>query len=307
MSTKPPTPLAVVLATCNGARFLEEQIQSVLQQTFAPDLILIFDDASDDETPRIIEKFASLPSVKITRNSTRMGVNKNFQQAVAAVPDGYDIAICDQDDIWLPEKLASSVSLLHSLPTKPGQPALVYSDLILINEQNQIITDSVHRQRGQHRYQHVWDTFLYGNMVSGCTIVMNTALKPVMAALPETNQFIYDAWLAMAAFGWGKIACLPEPLIQYRQHTGNQTFAEHRALSRTTRWVHHLKNLLGNNQFLLEEIALAQHFQNKFRGELSFEHSASLQRFIELEKSSYLGKKIAFEKSFKKYWTNRFS
>lgn len=307
MSTKPSTPLAVVLATCNGAAFLEQQLQSLLQQTLLPDLILIFDDASDDATPQLLEKYASLPNVKVTKNLTRLGANENFKRAVAAVPDGYTIAFCDQDDSWLPQKLEHSVALLHSLPTEPGQPALVYSDLILINEQNQIIADSVHRQRGQHRYQHVWDTFLFGNMVSGCTIVMNSAMKPVMAALPQTNQFVYDAWLAMAAFGWGKIACLPEPLIHYRQHSGNQTFAEHRALSRSSRWFHHLKNLVGPHQFLQEELALAFHFREQFESKLSAERTGSLQRFLRLEKSSYLTKKIAFEKSFSQHWLNRFS
>jgi glycosyltransferase involved in cell wall biosynthesis len=88
MSTKSNTPLAVVLATCNGERFLEQQLESLLQQTLSPDLILIFDDASDDATPQLLEKYASLPTVKVSRNIKRIGANENFKQAVAAVPDG---------------------------------------------------------------------------------------------------------------------------------------------------------------------------------------------------------------------------
>jgi glycosyltransferase involved in cell wall biosynthesis len=296
-----------VLATCNGERFLEQQLESLLQQTLSPDLILIFDDASDDATPQLLEKYASLPTVKVSRNIKRIGANENFKQAVGAVTDGYDIAFCDQDDYWLPEKLERSVELLHSICASPDQPAMIYSDLILMDEDDQILSASVHQQRGQHRYQHVWDTFLFGNMVSGCTIVMNSAMKPIMAALPETNEFVYDAWLAMAAFGWGKIACLPEPMIHYRQHSGNQTFAEHRSLNRSARWLRHLKNFFGPNQFLREELALAQHFQEQFASKLSPDRTASLQRFIRLEKRAYLIKKIAFEQSFNRYWTNRFS
>jgi glycosyltransferase involved in cell wall biosynthesis len=306
MSTKSNTPLAVVLATCNGERFLEQQLESLLQQTLSPDLILIFDDASDDATPQLLEKYASLPNVKVSRNIKRIGANENFKQAVAAVPDGYDIAFCDQDDYWLPEKLERSVELLHSICASPDQPAMIYSDLILMDEDDQILSASVHQQRGQHRYQHVWNTFIYGNMVSGCTIVMNSATKKVMAAMPTTDHFIYDAWIAMAGFSFGKIACLPQPLIRYRQHNRNLTFAHHRAANRPGRWMNHLTQLFRRSDFLQEEIALAKAFLSAFHHQLTTEQSNTLQRFIQLERVPHWKKKIAFEKSFRPYWLNRF-
>jgi glycosyltransferase involved in cell wall biosynthesis len=307
MNINSNTPLAVVMATCNGARFLDEQFQSLLQQTLTPELILIFDDASDDDTPSLLEKYAGLRNVSIHRNATRRGVNENFRQAIAAVPPGYDIAICDQDDIWLPTKLATSVAHLHSLRAAPDEPALVYSDCLLVDEKGETISTSVHRQRGQHRYQAVWDTFLFGNMVSGCTIVMNSAMQPVMAALPPTELYIYDAWLAMAAFGWGKIACLPDPLIKYRQHDANLTFSDHQATNRSQRLLHHLSQLWGKDIFLQQEIALARDFQKQFNSRLSPERKKNLQRFLELENKTYLQKKWAFEKSFSPNWLNRFS
>lgn len=307
MNTNSSTPLAVVLATCNGARYLEQQIQSLLLQSRQPDLILIFDDASDDSTPQLLEKYASLPNVKVSKNEKRIGANENFKQAVAAVPVGYDIAFCDQDDYWLPEKLERSVELLHALKAAPQQPALIYSDLILMDEEDQMINASVHQQRGQHRYRHVWDTFIFGNMVSGCTIVMNSAMKQVMAAMPPAEEFIYDAWLAMAGFSFGKIGCLSQPLIRYRQHSRNLTFAHHRADHRWGRWIKHLTQLFQHSDFLQEEIALAKAFQNAFRHQLSTEQAASLQQLIQLEQAPHWKKKMAFEKSFKSYWLNRFS
>ena len=307
MSTNSTTPLAVVLATCNGAAYLEQQLQSLLQQTRSPDLILIFDDASDDATPQLLEKYASLPTVKISKNDKRIGANENFKQAVAAVPDGYDIAFCDQDDYWLAEKLERSIELLYSLSAAPQQPAMIYSDLILMDEDDQIISASVHQQRGQHRYQHIWDTFIYGNMVSGCTIVMNSAMKQVMSQLPKTDEFIYDAWLAMAGFSFGKIACLPQPYIRYRQHSRNLTFADHRASNRWGRWRKHLTQLFHPSDFLQEEIALAKAFHKAFHHRLSSEQAGTLMQLIQLEHAPHWKKKITFEKSFRPYWLNRFS
>jgi glycosyltransferase involved in cell wall biosynthesis len=298
--------VAVVMATFNGAAYIEQQLHSILQQTLQPDLVIIHDDASDDSTFPILTKYADLQGFHINQNTKRRGVNKNFAQAVAEVPDGYLIAFCDQDDYWLPEKLEKSVQLLTSLTPDPTQPAMVYSNLMLMNEGGELIHTSVHQQRGQHRYEHVWDTFLFGNMVSGCTIVMNSAMKSIMAALPAQQDFIYDAWLAMAAFGFGKIAQLPQPLIHYRQHAHNVTFADHRALTRMERWINHWQNSWKNNTYLQEEIQLAKAFQLMYANRLPIEKKKKLEKFILLNNAHYLKKKWHFEMSFRNYWTNRF-
>lgn len=307
MNTNSQPSIAVVMATCNGAAFIEAQLDSILQQSRQPDLIIICDDASDDNTPQLLEKFKPPAKVLISRNPERLGVNENFRQAVALVPDGFYIAFCDQDDSWLPEKLERSLQYLQALEAGTHKPALVYSDLILIDNEHQILCDSVHQQRGQHRYKHVWDTFLYGNMVSGCTILMNANMKQVMADLPQTNQYIYDAWLAMAAFGFGKIACLPQPLIKYRQHTSNLTFSTHHSRNRTRRWLDHMRQLIRPSDFLREEICLARDFSRQYAGQLTAEKWKGLNRLLSLENSSYLQKKLSFEKSFYPYWQHRFS
>jgi glycosyltransferase involved in cell wall biosynthesis len=269
-------------------------------------LIIIRDDASEDTTFEILTRFANQPGFNISENLQRLGVNENFAKAVADVPDGYLIAFCDQDDYWLPEKLEKSVQLLNSLTTDSTQPAMVYSDLMLMNETGELIHTSVHQQRGQHRYAHVWNTFLFGNMVSGCTIVMNPAMKSIMAALPPQGGFIYDAWLAMAAFGFGKIAKLPQPYIHYRQHTQNVTFADHRAHNRMERWINHWQNSWKVNRYLQEEIQLAKVFYSMYANRLTVDKRKSLENLIALNNCHYLKKKGRFEMSFRNYWTNRF-
>jgi glycosyltransferase involved in cell wall biosynthesis len=305
-SIQNPNRIAVVMATCNGAAFIEQQLHSLLQQTLQPDLIIIRDDASEDTTFEILTRFANQPGFNISQNLQRLGVNENFAKAVADVPDGYLIAFCDQDDYWLPEKLEKSVQLLNSLTTDSTQPAMVYSDLMLMNETGELIHTSVHQQRGQHRYSHVWNTFLFGNMVSGCTIVMNPAMKSIMAALPPQGGFIYDAWLAMAAFGFGKIAKLPQPYIHYRQHTQNVTFADHRAHNRMERWINHWQNSWKVNRYLQEEIQLAKAFYSMYANRLTVDKRKSLENLIALNNCHYLKKKAGFEMSFRNYWTNRF-
>jgi len=298
--------VALVMATCNGAPFIEQQLDSILKQTHSPDLIIIRDDVSEDSTYQILSRYAHQHGFQVSQNKERLGVNENFTRAVADVPDEFLIAFCDQDDYWLPEKLEKSIALLQQIAIHPNQPALVYSDLELMNEAGEILHTSVHSQRGQHRYFHVWETFLFGNMVSGCTIVMNAAMKKIMLELPRNQPFIYDAWLAMAAFGFGNIAKLPEPLIQYRQHSNNVTFSEHRSKNRIERFQSHWKMIFQSNTFLQDEITLASAFYSKYANCLSNSKKESLEALIALQGKPYLTKKLQFEMSFRKFWINRF-
>jgi len=307
MEVETSNKIALVMATCNGAAFIEQQLDSIMQQTRRIDLVIIRDDASTDSTFQILSRYANEYGFQVSRNSERLGVNENFTRAVAEVPDNYIIAFCDQDDYWLPEKLEKSIALLQQIATNPSEPALVYSDLVLMNEAGEILHHSVHRQRGQHRYAHVWETFLFGNMVSGCTILMNAAMKKIMLELPRNQSFIYDAWLAMAAFGFGKIAQLSEPLIQYRQHSKNVTFSEHHSKNRIERLLDHWKLLFQSDTYLQEEIQLATAFHSQYANRLSAAKKESLEKFISLQHKPYLIKKLRFELNFRNHWINRFA
>lgn len=302
-----PNKIALVMATCNGAAFIEQQLDSILQQTRPPDLVIIRDDASDDSTFQILSRFADEYGLQVSKNTQRLGVNENFKRAVEDVPDDFLIAFCDQDDYWLPEKLEKSVALLQQITSNPNEPALVYSDLVLMNEAGEVLHQSVHRQRGQHRYAHVWETFLFGNMVSGCTILMNAPMKKIMLELPSHPTFIYDAWLAMAAFGFGKIAKLSEPLIHYRQHSNNVTFSEHHSTNRFERLQNHWNQLFQSDTYLQEEMALAKAFHSQYANRLPSAKKEILETFIALQHKPYFIKKMRFELNFRNHWINRFA
>ena len=105
--------VAVVIATYNGAEFIVEQLDSVLNQTLRPDEIVICDDSSTDNTWKIIEGYSHrYPDIfKVFRNEARKGPHKNFKTAFQYTAADL-IAPCDQDDIWFPEKLERSVQAI---------------------------------------------------------------------------------------------------------------------------------------------------------------------------------------------------
>lgn len=297
--------LSVVMATYNGEAYIEQQIHSLLCQTIMPDEIIICDDASTDNTVAIIKQFSSHPKIKYFVNTTRLGVVGNFKKAVAlAIPGNY-IALCDQDDIWLPEKIERSFIPLACLQCD-YLPAMIYSDLVLISSTEEILNPSVDNELGHDKYKHCLQTLLFGNFVLGCTVIMNGKMGEFFADIPENKSFNHDAWITLIAFTFGKVVHLKHPYIKYRNHDNNLTFINHRKKNRIARLSNHILSLFIKTDFLEEEIELVQTFYNQYQDRLSIDDKKMLQNFINLSRRPYLQKKIAFEIAFKNNWIKRF-
>lgn len=107
-----PVSISIALCTCNGERFLAEQLDSIARQKYLPSELVVCDDASEDGTYSLLQEFASSASfpVRLYRNPQRLGIGANFEQAIRLC-EGDTIAICDQDDVWLPNKVAKFAEL----------------------------------------------------------------------------------------------------------------------------------------------------------------------------------------------------
>ena len=121
---------SVALCTYNGAKYIEEQIRSILDQTLPVDEIVVCDDGSTDETPQIVEEIAKDVSVDIHvyRNDNNLGVCANFQKAVDLC-QGDIVFLSDQDDIWYPHKVKTIVDWFDNNPNK----SVVFSNADLID------------------------------------------------------------------------------------------------------------------------------------------------------------------------------
>jgi glycosyltransferase involved in cell wall biosynthesis len=126
--------ISVAMCTFNGGRYLEEQLESIGAQTRPPCELVVCDDGSTDDTISILKRFeANAPfPVRIVQNGTRMGSTRNFDQAIGMVR-GELIALCDQDDRWLPHKLERLSNCLIENPFLGG----VFSDAELIDGEGQ--------------------------------------------------------------------------------------------------------------------------------------------------------------------------
>lgn len=298
--------ISVVIATHNGSAFIDAQIQSILSQTLAPAEIIVCDDASTDNTVEIVQKWEQLGKLKLFQNPHKLGVLENFKKAVAFADSHNYIALSDQDDIWLPNKLALCWEKMQTFENLT-LPSLVYSDLILVNQDLQVINPSFQNELGIDKFEHCFDTALYGCLVLGCTTLMNPILRQYFENMPVSKHYYHDAWLSLLAFGWGNCTGIKEPLVKYRQHQHNLTISQHRKKSRFLKLVTHFKYLFKQSYYLTNELSLAKDFAAEHFDKLSPARQIALNSFLSLKNKSHFQKKWAFEKSFSPRWLNRFS
>lgn len=223
-STGAEPSVSVALCTHNGARFVEEQVRSILAQTLQPAEIVLSDDASTDATVALVVALVdpSPVALRVLVNDPPLGVTKNFEQAMRACT-GSLIALSDQDDVWHPERLEQTAAQFSASPSL----LLVGSDARLIDSTGLPLQSSLFETLGVGgpeitaiAGEDSFATLLKRNIVTGATTVVRREL--VEAAVPFPTSWVHDEWLAAIAAAIGRLELSPALLVDYRQHGANQ-------------------------------------------------------------------------------------
>ncbi len=212
--------VAILMSTYNGERYLKDQIQSILKQTYKNWHLYIRDDGSTDETRLIISEFEAKYPEKITFfNKDKVenkGVVKSFMEMLAgAEADFYMFS--DQDDVWKEEKVAKSIAAMMQRDYLK-KPICIHTDLQVVNanlEGNEVMNG----KRIWHDFQHL----LFSNCITGCTMMINQITKDMMHfdTIDYDKIYMHDWWIGLICAEFGEIVYLEEPLILYRQHGDN--------------------------------------------------------------------------------------
>jgi hypothetical protein len=216
--------ISVALITCNGCPHIGPQLESIAWQTRRPDEIVIGDDQSSDHTERVVERFAAVHGVPThwRRNSTRLGASPNREQVIAQCR-GDIVVFADQDDVWMPQKLAR---LEATLAANPGA-AFVFSDGLLIDEHGEALPGTLFgghafdaAERASFRQDGALEVLVRHNVVAGPTLAVRRA--ELLRLLPFEPGWYHDYYLALGLSVLGRGILLDEPLIYYRCHTRQQ-------------------------------------------------------------------------------------
>ncbi len=293
-------PISVAMATYNGEKYIKEQLESIISQSIQPHEVIICDDCSTDNTIEIIENLNN-PIIKIYRNTSKIGVVENFKKAVSLAIDGNFIALSDQDDIWFKHKLETLYnSIAHY--KESVIPTIAYSDLILVDNNKMVINESFWNELNHHNHLHNFSTLLFGNFITGHSILMNSSMKKELLYKPN-DTILHDVWIALIALGIGKAVRIDQPLAFYRQHDLNINYnSKKRKPSKIKEKLIKLTKLFKNNNYLNEEFMIAKKYYSLYHHRLSIENSMIIANFISAEKKSYLFKYLLLKKVFKNYW-----
>lgn len=295
-------PVYVVMASYNGERYLDEQLTSILAQSCPPNKIIVSDDRSSDRTAELLNEYVKAGLVELTVNEQDRGVIGNFKHGVAQVQEPAYVALSDQDDIWLSEKLELLSARLKTIDDGIT-PAMIYSDLSVVDRHGKVLNHSFWNELGQDGYRHSLQTLLFGNFVTGCTILMNPPMAKYFMEMPPDVP-MHDAWLALIAFSFGRVDAVSKPLVHYRKHENNVAHSE--AFKKESKWERRLLQiksiLFGDEQYLKRELAIAEKFYHMYHEQLSIEQKQMFDDFLALKGKSFLEKKLAFRKAFKGYW-----
>ncbi len=211
--------VAILLSTYNGAQFLAEQLASLRGQTLSGWRLYWRDDGSSDATPGLMQAFVDELGPEravVLAGDGRVGATESFLRLLrAASRDNDAVCFCDQDDIWLPHKLAQGVSALGKIA--PVVPALYCA-------RQELVDETLRRIGLSPAVRHVWGfpAALAQNIATGCTVVLNGEAAGLVAASRAPAAAFHDWWcyLVVSAAG-GEVRFDAEPVVRYRQHGEN--------------------------------------------------------------------------------------
>jgi len=229
--------LSVALCTYNGERFVEQQLKSIATQDRLPDELVVSDDCSSDRTVEIIERFAETAPfpVRLSVNRDTVGSTRNYCAAISRCQEEI-IFLSDQDDVWLPRKVATvERSLIHS-----DAVGFVFSDAVRIDDRSQPIGQTLwqairfsSRERRLMSAGRNFEVLVRRNTVTGATMAFRAKFKDWI--LPIPSEWVHDGWIALLISAFAECRLVDEPLVLYRQHADQQLGEQRRNFYRQYR------------------------------------------------------------------------
>lgn len=203
--------ISVCLASYNGEKYIEEQIDSILSQLGENDELVISDDGSKDRTLEIIRGYND-PRIRLLIHNKGC-YTKNFENAISHAKGDY-IFLSDQDDIWLPDKVQVTMEAFQ----KTGADFLVSAATLVDGQKKILIEDSF---AGGAPKTGFWNNLIATSYIGACMVFRKEVLERVLPIPGKDKYIAHDYWIACICERYYKTALIDQPLILYRRHGDN--------------------------------------------------------------------------------------
>lgn len=223
------TTVGIILSAYNGEKYIEELIKSIMNSNFADFKIFVCDDQSKDSTVEIVKRLRETYDnrIELSINEQNLGSTHSFLSNLYRVnknsPCSYYM-FCDQDDIWLKDKINLSLKVMKRLENRRGEfePLLVFNDAIIVDDNLSYIARSFYKTNKLKVHKTDFSHMLMENKCIGCTVMMNRALVNLLNEEYDDRIRYHDWWMALLASSFGHIRYIKTPTLLYRQTGSNQ-------------------------------------------------------------------------------------
>lgn len=288
--------VCILLAAYNGAAYIRQQIDSILQQDYPNIQLVLSDDGSQDGTQEILAEYeAEYPGRVIWHQSgKRFGkAQTHFMHLLRTFHDADYIMFSDQDDVWHPDKVRKTLQKMREIEKDTSVPALVHTDLRVVDRELNMIAPSFCKYSNINGNRLKLNQLLVQNVVTGCTVMINHELaKLACAEIAEDRVIMHDWWMAMLAAACGATGFLDEATIEYRQHGSNSVGAQ-RVNSPQYLW----KRLYTRKKMrdaLTVAARQAESFLSCYEQLIGTEEKKLIRAFISIKEKGTLGRDIVF-------------
>lgn len=287
----------IVMATYNGEKFIKEQLDSIILQSYSDWRLIISDDCSKDSTVSIIKKYQQKYPEKILlfENDIPSGsAQNNFFNAIQYATSDY-VMFSDQDDVWLSDKMEITYNKMMEIEKGRGKniPVLIHTDLKVVDRNLNTINDSFFKMMNMDSNRCAFNNLLVQNIVTGCTVMGNRALFDYLKKIPK-NAVMHDMWIALIASAFGEIGFVDKSTMLYRQHGNNSIGAKNtKSLSYV---LDKISNIQKVRNSLVRQYKQAKEFREIYKDILpklqldilesysSFEKKDCIEKYRELKK-----------------------
>jgi len=283
----------IIIATYNGAQFLPSQLDSIIAQEYTDWRILLRDDGSSDATIEVLKDYSERLQDKLVilnNKQGNIGIIENFSYLLASTTAPY-IMLCDQDDIWNPDKIGLTLQTMKAveLISPDNIPILVHTDLHVVDKQLNMLDKSFWHYQNINPYLDSYNKLLIQNTVTGCTVMINKALLNLTLPIPP-QVIMHDWWLALIASTFGKITIVNQPTVLYRQHSNNDTGAKEWSLAFIARKTLTLLNRTESLKSIRLTQQQAEAFYKRFSKQLTNRQKNTIAGYINLEQKNWFFK-----------------
>lgn len=215
------------MATYNGEKYIEDQLSSILSQSYTDWSLYIRDDGSTDSTCKILESYASqYNNIHLIKDDDRLGPKISFIRMLENVDSVYYM-FADQDDYWLVDKIRLFVEEIEKLKYEK-KPVIVCSDLKVVDEKLNLICPSFWEFSGFKIDEFNNFTFhWFWNNINGCSMMINQEVKQIALPVPK-EAFMHDSWIVLSTLAHnGIVIPIQKSTMLYRQHQCNSVGARH--------------------------------------------------------------------------------